>query len=65
MVDSVTPMGFSGSSDAPPGKDAGGTEINLSPCKVTISTVNIFFFNNIKRCIPSNRNTPFHYNYKD
>ncbi|UUV24886.1 hypothetical protein [Lysinibacillus sp. FN11] len=28
----------------PPVKDAGGTEINLSPCKVAFSTVDIIFF---------------------
>ncbi|WP_342442179.1 hypothetical protein MHB65_00890 [Lysinibacillus sp. FSL K6-0075] len=28
----------------PPGKDAGGTEINLSPCKVAFSAIDIIFF---------------------
>ncbi|WP_243456232.1 hypothetical protein [Lysinibacillus fusiformis] len=28
----------------PPGKDAGGTEINPSPCKVAFSAVDIIFF---------------------
>ncbi|MEQ6050065.1 hypothetical protein [Lysinibacillus capsici] len=28
-----------------PGKDAGGTEINLSPCKVAFSAVDTIFFN--------------------
>ncbi|WP_249685239.1 hypothetical protein [Bacillus velezensis] len=28
----------------PPGKDAGGTEINLSPCKFAFSAVDIIFF---------------------
>ncbi|HBT71766.1 MAG TPA: hypothetical protein DEB37_05670 [Lysinibacillus sp.] len=28
----------------PPGKDAGGTDINLSPCKVGFSAIDITFF---------------------
>jgi len=28
----------------PPGKDAGGTEINPSPFKITVSAVDITFF---------------------
>jgi hypothetical protein len=28
----------------PPGKDAGGTEINPSPCKVAFSAIDIIFF---------------------
>jgi len=53
---SVTPRGFSVTEEtlertevseaAPqtsPGKDAGGTEINLSPCKVAFSAVDIIF----------------------
>jgi len=28
----------------PPGKDAGGTEINPSPCKLAFSAVDITFF---------------------
>ena len=54
---SVTPRGFSVTDETlqrtevseaahrpPPGKAAGGTEINLSPCKVTFSAVDIIFF---------------------
>ena len=32
----------------PSGKDAGGTEINPSPCQVAFSAVDIIFFNNMK-----------------
>ena len=59
---SVTPRGFSVTGETlertqvneaahqtPPGKDAGGTEINLSPCKVPFSTFDIIFFNNKKK----------------
>ncbi len=54
---SVTPRGFSVTEESlertevseaahrtPPGKDAGGTEINPSPCKVAFSAVDIIFF---------------------
>ncbi|WP_342442628.1 hypothetical protein MHB65_04500 [Lysinibacillus sp. FSL K6-0075] len=53
---SVTPRGFSVTEETlertevseaahrtPPGKDAGGTEINPSPCKVAFSAVDIIF----------------------
>ena len=32
----------------PPGKDAGGTEINPSPCKVTFLPLTLSFFNNMR-----------------
>ena len=54
---SVTPRGFSVTEETlertevsevahrtPPGKGAGGTEINLSPCKIAFSAVDIIFF---------------------
>jgi hypothetical protein len=54
---SITPRGFSVTEETlertevseaaprtPPGKDAGGTEINLSPCKIAFSAVDIIFF---------------------
>ncbi|WP_254659973.1 hypothetical protein [Lysinibacillus sp. AR18-8] len=60
---SVTPRGFSVTDETlqrtevseaahrtPPGKDAGGTEINLSPCKVTFSVVDIIFFQQHESC---------------
>ena len=60
---SVTPRGFSVTDETlqrtevseaahrtPPGKDAGGTEINLSPCKVTFSAVDIIFFQRHESC---------------
>ena len=66
---SVTPRGLSVTEETlertevseaahrtPPGKDAGGTEINPSPCKVAFSAVDIIFFNNMNRhavkCMP-------------
>jgi hypothetical protein len=55
---SVTPRGFSVTEETlertlvseaahrtPPGKDVGGTEINLSPCKVAFFAVDIIFLN--------------------
>ncbi|WP_243456283.1 hypothetical protein [Lysinibacillus fusiformis] len=41
----------------PPGKDAGGTEINPSPCKVAFSAVDIIFF--------QQHETPLHFSVRE